>query len=58
MDNQGVIFLAFQIENFHLEIHWQKKTTWFEIVLRHFAKYEIREALLMIVQGTASTGKS
>ena len=27
-------------------------------MLRHFAEYEIREALLMIIQGTVGTGKS
>ena len=30
----------------------------FGIVLGHFAEYEIREALLVIIQGTAGTGKS
>lgn len=36
----------------------EKQQLSFEIVLRHFAEYEIREALLMIIQGTTGTRKS
>jgi len=36
----------------------EKQRLAFEIVLRHSAEYGIREALLMIIQGTAGTGKS
>ena len=36
----------------------EKQRLAFEIVLRHFAEYEIHEALLMIIQGTTGTSKS
>lgn len=36
----------------------EKRRLALEIILRHFVEYEIDEALLMIIQGTASNGKS
>ena len=36
----------------------EKEQLAFEIFLRHFVEYEIREALLMIIHGTARTEKS